>query len=610
MTATQSTATSTASNEPADKARRYDTSRYMGATGLNWYTADPTLQFLLRYYMDAAQLEAMTPSLIDLGALIGGLVSERAEETDRNPPRLVKYDRWGHDISEVVMPPSMEASKRDLLAARKGLREAAVAAGAPVGVLNSAYSYMLNQAEIGMACALGTGGDMVKDMVDAFAPPDVRDQLMPRLEAGDFDGETAQMLTERTGGSDLAQLETRATPVGDHYLLNGVKWFASNANGSAFVVLARPEGPSNDGKGVANFLVLRTRRDGSPNGVHIRQLKDKLGTKAVASCEIEFRDAEAFILAKRPGSNGTPSTATANGSDATSRDGLSRMMSLTNASRLGVAMMGLGAARRSLVESLCYSRAREAFGKPIAQHPLMKRKLAELIVEVEATQALVFEGYGPRNHQRSEAAGKLRIAPALVKLKAARLGITASSDAIEVHGGNGYCETWPVARILRDAHVNTVWEGTDNILCLDVRRSMEKEQAHLPFLARLREAVANAGESDPTVTLVGRRIEDLEGAIDAWSRLDRDVAEGRLYPLAQYMIDVYAGALLVEQAAWAREHGQPGEGDRKTLIARLWAKSHLADPSPYRGLDEPADEATAHFEELAAGTLVDGRWEG
>ena len=127
----------------------------------------------------------------------------------------------------------------------------------------------------------------------------------------------------------------------------------------------------------------------------------------------------------------------------------------------------------------------------------MQRKLAELIVDVEAAQALVFDGYDPDR--------RLRIGAPLIKLRAARLGITAASDAIEVHGGNGYVENWPVARILRDAQVNTLWEGPDNILCLDVRRGIEREQADVAFLDRLRAAVEQAPTGDDsTVELVRR----------------------------------------------------------------------------------------------------------
>jgi hypothetical protein len=259
-------------------------------------------------------------------------------------------------------------------------------------------------------------------------------------------------------------------------------------------------------------------------------------------------------------------------------------------------MMGLGCARRSLVEAMGYARARTAFGKPLAEQPLMQRKLAELIVEVEAAQALVFDGYDP-NH-------RLRIGAPLIKLRAARLGITAASDAIEVFGGNGYVETWPVARILRDAQVNPLWEGPDNILCLDVRRGIEREQADVAFLDRLREAVASGPAGDPTTTLVAERIEHAAKAIDAWKGLDRTTGEARLFPLALLLVDVYAAALLVEQAGFEqRELGS----DRKALVARLYARDHLADRGPLRGIDDAQSEELDRFKDLWDGALVDDR---
>jgi alkylation response protein AidB-like acyl-CoA dehydrogenase len=572
-----------------DKARRYATERYRGAGGRNWYTCDPTLQFLMARYLGPDGLTWATPRLEHVGALMGGAVAERAEETDRNPPRLERYDRWGREIGRVVMPPTFEASRRDLIEnsfSGPAFRAEARRAGVDPAPLAAAWAYLLDQAEIGMMCALGTGGDMVVRLAEQFAPPDVRDRVRAIFGDGELSGEASQMLTERTGGSDLAALEATAVPDGDAWRLTGFKWFASNANGSAFVVLAKPEGAADSARGIAPFLVLRERRDGRANGIAIRRLKDKLGTKAVASAEVEFVAAEAFLLA--------PSGEARGGAGAVGDGrGLARMMELTNGARLGIAMMGLGCARRALVEALCYARAREAFAAPLDHHPLVQRKLAELIVEVEAAQALVFDGYlGPR----------LRLAPPLVKLRAARLGITAASDAIEMHGGNGYIEQWPVARLLRDAQVNTIWEGPDNILCLDVRRAIERDDAHVPFLARLRDAVAQAPPGDDaTVVLVASRVDDLEEAIGRWRALDRPTAEARLYPLAQFMVDVYAGALLLEHAGW--EHRNSGT-DRKALIARLYARAHLAEPDPLRGIDGPAEELE-RFKDLCAGAFVD-----
>jgi alkylation response protein AidB-like acyl-CoA dehydrogenase len=560
--------------EPFDRSDRYATERYQGAAGRNWWTGDPTLRLLMRRHLGEGYAWA-EPHLDRLGALMGGLVAECAEQTDRNPPRLEKYDKWGRDVSEVVMPPSFVTARQALMNdnfTAPSFAEEARAHGANPGALAAAWTYLLDQADIGMGCALGTGGDMVVQLAEKHAPEDVRDRVREIFANGFYSGEAAQMLTERTGGSDLAALEATAVPAGDAWSLTGLKWFASNANGSAFVVLARlPEGA------VAPFLVLWERRDGSRNGMRIRRLKDKLGTRSVASAEVEFTGAEAFLLMDRPaGQDGGRAGPGSGGS------GLGTMMKLTNASRLGVAMMGLGVARRALVESICYAGAREAFGRPLIEQPLMRRKLSELIVEVEAAQALVFDGHlGLR----------LRLAPALIKLRAARLGVTAASDAIEVHGGNGYIEQWPVARLLRDAQVNPIWEGGDNILCLDVRRAMVREQAHVPFLDRLRAAA--------TSDLVHARIDDLAKAITAWSALDAAVAEARLYPLAQFMADVYAAALLEEQAAWGLDDG------RKALVARRYADAHLVDHGPLRGMDRAGEEPEL-FDQLLRGAVILG----
>jgi acyl-CoA dehydrogenase len=582
-----------------EKSQRYRTDNYRGAVGLNWYLTDPTLRSTMAYYLPPDELALAERHLTHIGELMGGPVARWAEETDRNPPRLERYDRWGHDVSRVVMPASFTQSKRAVLDAQRALRDEARAAKLSSSLAMFASNYLLDQADIGMGCALGTGGGMVQSLVAAYAPDDVREHVLAKFASGEWAGETAQLLTERSGGSDLGALETTARRSGDAWVLNGFKWFASNCAGEAFVVLAKPEGAPDSTRGVANFLVLRTRRDGSRNGVRVRRLKDKLGTRSVASGEVEFVDAEAFLLSEQP----SAAEGQAGPSDG---KGLGRMMELTNAARLGIALFGLGNARRALVESLCYARQRHAFGGALIDKPLMRRKLAEMIVDVEAALALVFDGTGATNHRQPRSM-RQRIAVPVTKLKVCRLGITAASDAIEIHGGNGYIETWPVARLLRDAQVNTIWEGPDNILCLDVRRGIEQARAHETLLARLRDAISvsdDTGDGGATTRLVAGRVEDLDAAITAWAKLDGSpqggLAEARLFPLAQFMGDVYAGALLCEQAAWERE--TRGD-DRKALIARLYARRYLADPGPLRGIDAESDEALERFDELVDGAL-------
>src|SRR3984893_5192944 len=585
-----------------EKSQRYRTENYRGAVGLNWYETDPSLQLTMAYYLQPDELAVAEPHLRRIGALMGGPVARWAEQTDRNPARLERYDRWGHDISQVVQPTSFIESKRAVLGAQKALKDDARRAGVNPTVPLYAANYLLDQADIGMGCALGTGGGMVKSLVAAYAPADVREHVLAKFATGEWEGETAQLLTERAGGSDLGTLETTATRHGDAWLINGFKWFASNCDGQVFVVLAKPEGAPDSSRGAASFLVLRTRRDGTRNGIRIRRLKDKLGTRSVASGEVELVDAEAFLLSGQPDTD-QPSTDQP-GADAQPSDGkgLGRMMELTNAARLGIALFALGNARRALVESLCYARQRQAFGDRLIDKPLMRRKLAAMIVDVEAAQALVFDGVGLANHRQPRRV-RQRIAVPVTKLKVCRLGITMASDAIETHGGNGYIETWPVARLLRDAQVNTIWEGPDNILCLDVRRGIERSHAHQPLLERLHDAVS-VSDDDETTRLVRCRVDDLEAAITAWGKLDGAVAEARLFPLTRFIGDVYAGALLTEQAAWERATRHT---DRKALVARLYAPRHLADQGPLRGIEVESDDAIERFDELVDGELVIGR---
>ncbi|GAB2856093.1 DNA alkylation response protein [Actinocorallia aurea] len=535
-----------------DTAQRYATERYRGAAALNWYTTDPTLRTALRPHLGDARSWAEA-RLTEAGALMSGLVETCARETDRNPPRLERYDRWGHEVGEVVMPPSFETARAALIEGSFSRPEFVAEArtrGAHPIALGMAWNYLLYQADIGMGCALGTGGDMVVLLAERFAPDDVKARVREIFAAGMYSGEAAQLLTERTGGSDLAAMESTAVPSGDAWELSGVKWFASNAGGSAFVVMARAGGQ------VAPFLVLKERRDGSRNAVVVRRLKDKLGTRSVASAEIEFTGAEAFLLA--------PARTEGEGGTGDGR-GLGRMMELTNGARLGIALMGLACARRSLVEAVLYTRAREAFGGPLIDKPLVRRKLAELIVDVEAAQALVFDGFLHRQ----------RLTPPLAKLRAARLGLTAASDALELHGGNGYIEQWPMARILRDAQVNPIWEGGDNILCLDVRRALRKG-AYEEFRAR----IAETGADVP--------LTDLDKAVAAWHALPDDVAEARLHPLATFLTDVHTASLL-------QRHGRP-------LVAKLFTERRLHSPGPLRGIDAPDD--LTHFDTLLQGALA------
>jgi alkylation response protein AidB-like acyl-CoA dehydrogenase len=553
------------------------------AIGLNWYKIDPNLQEIMRRRLDPADLEWCEPELMAIGALVGGPIAARAEVTDKNPPQLVKYDRWGESIDEIVHHSGATATKRDawmagisgprlrIEAARRGRRYPAV--------MGIALQYMLSQAETGMLCATGMTSGVIM-LVRRYGPPGLKEEWLSRLQAENFDDawDGAMFLTERTGGSDLGTLTTVARRDGERWILNGSKWFCSNVDASAIVTLARPEGAPGGIKGIGLFLVPKFRRDGRHNGISIHRLKDKLGTRAVPTAEADFVDAEAYLLA----ADNPASEAAHDGR------GINRMMEMVNESREGVAVMGLGIMRRAFLESAIFAAHRTAFGRLLKDQPLMREMLVGMMVELEAAAALVF----------TAAAGDDPLARLLVpvaKLRASRRGVELASQAVEVHGGNGYVETWPVARQLRDAQCNTIWEGTENILCLDILRALRSEQVVKAVSSRLEASLAvSAPMLGRPREAVAQSLGEMREILRFLSHSERDLVQLRARAFANYLADIAQAALLLEEAEW--ELKKRGSA-RKAMVANLFVKSHLAT-APSRGIISNDRTVLEFFEPL------------
>jgi alkylation response protein AidB-like acyl-CoA dehydrogenase len=542
-----------------------DYSSFERAIGLNWYEIDPDLQDIVKRYVPENERASAEAHLREAGALIGGPIAERAEMTDRNPPRLERFDRWGREVNRVIHHPGALATKRDLweLGRRRGEMN-----GRMHPVVGSASGYMLDQAETGMSCAIGmTGG--VAGLVASYGSDEVRNHFMPHFTADDYEDfwDGAMFLTERDGGSDLGgATKTKATHVdGDLWVLNGFKWFCSNVDAQAIATLARPEGGPEGVGGIALFVVPRVRRDGTPNGVHVHRLKEKLGTRAVPTGEVDFVDAEAYLLA------GGSSSREA----ATDGQGMGRMMGgMVQGSRLGVAFMGLGIARRSFLESAIYASHRRAWGNTISVFPMVKETLVRMVMELEGAAALSFDASAQSGFDRA----LWRILPTLAKYRATRRGVQLASAAIEIHGGNGYIEDWPVARQLRDGQCHPIWEGTENIIAIDVIRAIEREGVLPNVMERVEQALADADHAAlaATAATVRRYATEMREAIDYIAAAPKDVA--RLHPrrITRYMANLVSAALLVEQA---KEELANKHSARKAAVARLYANVHLSSHS-------------------------------
>jgi acyl-CoA dehydrogenase len=492
---------------------------------------------------------------------------------DKNPPRLERHDRWGHDLGDVVHHPEALATKRDLCEAgytgfswTPEVREDPDRRKA-AALMGTTFSYMLNQSDTGMACACGMTGGVAR-LVDRFAEPDVRDEFMPHLTTTDFDDlwDGAMFMTERSGGSDLSGTATVARKSNGAWELHGEKWFCSNVDARAILTLARPEGSVEGTRGLALFLVPSLLSDGSPNRRRIRRIKDKLGTRSVPTGEVLFEGAVAYQI----GQEGI---------------GLPRMMDMVNVSRLGVATMGAGIARRSVVEASIYAEERVAFGKKLKDHPMVRETIIDMQVEAEAALHLCIESALLAGRFELDASDEekkfLRILTPLAKIRATRTGLDNATQAVEVLGGNGYIEDWPTARQLRDAQCHTIWEGTENINSLDVLRAMVKQGAHEGLFARIDKVLQSAS---------GPESETLAYARDEVQQAMSSVAQSpevHARRFANYLCDVISATLLIEDA------GKDGS-DRSALISRRYVDRHLRNLPPFKNGQEAIHDAYEH----------------
>ncbi|HKN40404.1 MAG TPA: acyl-CoA dehydrogenase family protein [Acidimicrobiia bacterium] len=576
-----------------------DYATYDEAVGLDWYGVDPNLRFTLDRLLPDAADRALAEELVgEYGPLVGGPIARRAEVTDKHGPELQRWDHWGKEADHVVHHPTWLENKADLVRHDYTSLHKRARRQVP-GVVTAAINYLVCQAETALVCAMGmtTGA---ADVVARYAPESVRADIVGRLTSTDPDAawEGGMFLTERQGGSDVGANTTTAVQDGDEWRLVGEKFFCSNIDAEVFIVLARPEGAPPGARGLGTFIVPRILPDGSPNGFHMRRLKPKMGTVGVPTGEVVLDGAKAWLAGS--------SSQSATGDAARDGRGINRMMEMVNGSRFGVAVMGLGIHRRSFLEAAIYAAHREQWGQRIDRYPLVRETLVDLLVELEAGMAITFEcaavGRGPIDEE--EARLLRRILIPLAKMRACRVAVGAASTALEVFGGNGYMEDWPMARQFRDAQCHPIWEGTENIICLDVRRAMRGEGAHEALLARVERSLHAAAAHEVLARPADAVAAGLKEAREAIAYLDGAADDLQLLHarrLAELLADVAEGALLLDEAAWSLER----DGDaRKAVVARRFARRHLETP-PVRGIVDPDRTPLDLFDEVVRYGSVD-----
>ncbi len=552
---------------------------------VNYWDLDRTLQFEARRTYPDEEFAWAESRLSEFGDVVGTTVADNADRIDRHGPELHTYDKEGDIRNEVKYHPAQHENER-IAYEEFGLTHDAFHAppdrDEPVGLTHTlTQQTLLSYVDMGFVCpvSMTTGVALVLDEFDDGSLDDYFKRLTSRN--GDEHIEGAMFLTEKQGGSDVGTNETVAEKADDgSYRLTGEKWFCSNIDAEGALALARrPDAPAGTA-GLSLFLVPRTKSNGEVNDALFRRLKDKLGTISVPTGEIEFRGAEAYLV-------GEP------------ENGFWQMTEMLNFERLSNATGALGIMGRALLESKIRAANREAFGEPIRDKPLMRRDLVDMAVDYEAATAFTFECARLLDrHQREESREAFKLLRALVpiaKQVTARMAVETASYACEVLGGNGYVRAHVTPRLLRDAQVLPIWEGTSNVLSLDLLRAMEREDAHEALLPAIHENIDAADHPAlaESVETVEREFATLQEALAHLAEADAEEAQLQAKELAEYVFDVYTAALLLAEA-----QGELDRGDaRKALVAKRFVDTRLRE-SDARGITGGERFAIERFDEI------------
>src|SRR5580698_8763676 len=441
----------------------------LDCSGENFYTIDRGLRDLLRLYLSPDDFAHLEPHFNRLGELAGGRLDELARAADKHPPVVNPRDRFGRDEDWIDYHASYREMEQiafgDFQFHAMSHRAGALGMNRPLpAVAKYALQYLFVQAEFGLMCPISVT-DTSTHLIRKFAGAELKEYLLPKMLSGDVATmwKGTQFMTERAGGSDVGAIETTAHFEDGEWRLTGDKWFCSHADADVALMLARPEGAESGTKGLALFALPRRLKNGRRNAYRIVRLKDKLGTRSMASGEIRLEGAVAYLVGEAD-------------------RGLKQMMEQVNLSRLSHGVRAAAMMRRCVNEAMVCARTRMAFDKAIIEYPLLRRQLLKMTVPAE--QSLSMFLFTARAMDRANAGSKeaeaiLRVLTPLLKFRACRDNIPVATGAMEVRGGNGYIEEWVHARLIRDAHIGVLWEGTSNINALDIiTRAVGKSRAH------------------------------------------------------------------------------------------------------------------------------------
>jgi acyl-CoA dehydrogenase len=551
--------TTTDYTDPVALARA-DLDEWERAQSINFYDTDLHLRSVLEFHLGADRLRAHAERLSKFGdeaAMVVDPAVRRANMAE-NLPRLDRYSATGARIDDVAHSADHHLAGRYIY----GSGAMSVYAEPESNLLALALFYLSSyNGEAGHNCPLACTAGVIKTLQHAGGE-ELKKKYLPRLldpnYATRFHG--AQFLTEIQGGSDVGANACAATllDAGENkWLINGEKWFCSNVTADLALITARPENSAAGTKGLGLFLIPRRLDDGALNGIYIRRLKDKLGTKSLATAEVDFKDAIAYQIGE-PG-----------------RGFQSAMDFVINTSRLYNAVGSAGAARRAYLIAWTYAQHRQAFGSAIKDFPLTQEALAEMrAVTMALTSGSLYLAYLRDEIEagRSSEADKqfFRLTVNLNKYRSSISATDIIRRGIEILGGNGAMENFSVLpRLLRDSMIFEAWEGAHNTLIAQSARDIRRLKLHEPFCARLERWFGSLADAELRDNGL-REVRVLSDELDSIISTDELSAAVLFKPVADRMMWLFYAACLAREAEW--EESRKRDMGKRAIVDLLWRR--------------------------------------
>ena len=537
----------------------------------NQYDSDPLLREHLERSLPEDLFRRFESDYRALGELGGGELY-RASFADRlNEPRHIEWDAWGHRVDRIEVTSVWKRAQ--VISAEYGLVAAGYdrELGPHARTHQHAMNYLVQASMDTYSCPLAMTDGAARTLLDS-ENQELIDHALPRLLSRDPASmwTSGQWMTERIGGSDVNQTETVARRDGDSWRLYGTKWFTSATTSEMAITLARPEGNPPGGRGLALFDLELRDDDGRLRNIQINRLKDKFGTRKLPTAELTLQGTPAILVAGL-------------------ENGVRNITPMLNITRTWNAVGAAYGMRRPVALAIDYARRRKVFGQPLNEMPLHVDTLAEMIAESEGTFLLAFRvvellGRVEAGEATSSEELALRLLTSIAKLTTGKQVVSVSSEALECFGGAGYVNDTGLPKLLADAQVLPIWEGTTNVLSLDALKVLRQDGVWEAYLGEIRTRLdaatdarlaESAGIAQSAVDHARRW---LEQALD-----DRVAQEAGARRFAMTLGRALELALLVDHAQWCLDHGK---GERALAAARRFSRSRVDLVEDQSAVDE------------------------